>query len=71
MKHRGLIRKIRQQAAERDVAWQKAPREGRNHEIWRCGTVEVSIPRHREINEITAQAICKQPESELGKGWWR
>ena len=40
-----------------------------NHEKWRLGTsVQDSIPRHSEINEITAQAILGSTEFELGEG---
>ena len=39
--------------------------------MWQCGGTKVTIPRHREVNELTAQAIFKTLESELGRGWWR
>ena len=44
---------------------------GGKHEIWVCGTTEVVIPRHREINEYTAEGIMKYLETELGEDWWR
>jgi hypothetical protein len=31
----------------------------------------VTVPRHREINELTALAIERLLEAELGEGWWR
>jgi len=31
----------------------------------------VTIPRHREINELTALAVERLLEAELGEGWWR
>jgi hypothetical protein len=31
----------------------------------------VTIPRHREINELTALGIFKSLEPELGENWWR
>lgn len=46
-------------------------REGGEHEIWACGSVTVSIPRHREINERTAGAILRDLAGELGEDWWR
>lgn len=46
-------------------------RQGGRHEVWLCGRTKVTIPRHREINEITAQAIFKTLEAELGHAWWR
>lgn len=36
-------------------------RDGGNHEIW-CdidGTKTIAVPRHNEINEITARSILK------------
>jgi mRNA interferase HicA len=32
-------------------------REGRSHSVW---VNPVNDPRHREINEYTARAICRQ-----------
>jgi hypothetical protein len=46
-------------------------REGKRHEIWQCGAKEFPVPRHKEINEFTAEAIMKELQSELGKDWWR
>jgi mRNA interferase HicA len=37
-------------------------REGANHTIYRINRAMVSIPRHREINELTAQGILKDAE---------
>lgn len=37
-------------------------RENGPHSIYRVAGVQVSIPRHREITEITAQKIIKQAE---------
>ena len=34
-------------------------REGANHTIYRINGTKVSIPRHKEINELTAQGILK------------
>ena len=65
-----MITRIRQAAHAADVKWDKV-RDGGQHEIWQLGVTKVSIPRHREINELTAQAICKHLERELGEGWWR
>ena len=46
-------------------------REGRLHEIWRCGATQISVPRHREINELTATGILKTLEGDLGIDWWK
>jgi hypothetical protein len=65
-----LLRRIGRRARTENVVWQ-LQREGRHHEIWQCGTTYVSIPRHKEVNTYTAEAIMKDLESELGKDWWR
>lgn len=35
-------------------------REGANHEIWTIGSERLVIPRHRDVNERTAQDIIKK-----------
>lgn len=37
-------------------------REGANHEIWTIGDERLVIPRHRDINERTAQGIIRKAE---------
>lgn len=37
-------------------------RQGGAHEIWGRGEHSIAVPRHREINERTAQAIIRQAE---------
>jgi hypothetical protein len=70
VKQRDLKRRISIVAADLELSWIMI-REGKLHEVWRCGSKLVTIPRHREINEYTAQGICKDLEGELGTGWWR
>jgi len=58
-------------ADAKDVEWVFI-RAGGEHDVYRLGkTIQVSIPRHQEINEITARKIMAAGENELGKGWWR
>ena len=35
-------------------------REGGNHEVWTNGTDTEPVPRHKEINEMTAKAIIRR-----------
>lgn len=70
MKHRDLIKKIREAAKAQDVSFEKQRQKG-SHEVWRCGSTPVVIPKHNEVNEITAENICKSLEPELGERWWR
>jgi hypothetical protein len=46
-------------------------RQGGQHTLYQLGSTKVSVPRHSEINEMTAQSIMKDLEDTLGKGWWR
>lgn len=70
MKRRDLIKKITEASAQAGVAFGEV-REGGSHTVYRCGGENVIVPRHNEINEITAKSIMKNLESELGEGWWR
>jgi hypothetical protein len=70
VKQRDLKGRIAAAAATRGLSWLMI-RQGRQHEVWRCGSTLVTIPRHREINEYTAEGIFKDLEGELGTGWWR
>lgn len=71
MKRRDLIRKIDRAAKAQGIEWGIA-RSGAEHDIFRLGrTVQVSVPRHQEINEITARKIMQAGEAELGEEWWK
>jgi hypothetical protein len=60
-----------QRAAEAQGKLWRLVRQGGRHEVWQCGDTKVTVPRHREINEFTAEAIFRAVEEELGRGWWR
>jgi mRNA interferase HicA len=70
MRRNDLLRRIENAARTRGVALVLV-REGGDHEIWRCGGRQISLPRHREINEMTALAIFRLLQSELGEEWWK
>ncbi|MDE0067039.1 MAG: type II toxin-antitoxin system HicA family toxin [Acidimicrobiaceae bacterium] len=56
MDKRTLIKRIRE-IAKKDGFELTFVREGGNHEIWSIRGHRLVIPRHREINEYTAQGI--------------
>ena len=60
MKHKDLAKKLV------ELGW-KLLRQGGSHEIWTDGEYTVAVPRHREINEITAAKIIKTA-AKFGKG---
>ena len=59
MKKRQLVRRLRAIPASADLALDFV-REGANHEIWRIGNERIVIPRHREVNEHTAEGILRR-----------
>jgi len=70
MKRRDLLRSIATRASARGIPW-RLLRQGADHEIWRCGAVSVTVPRHRQVDGNTSRQIMRWLESELGKDWWR
>jgi hypothetical protein len=69
MKRRALIQRISRASAEQGVACQLI-RQGSRHEFWDVGEFRFAIPRHRDVNDWTAQAIMRDLEPILGKGLW-
>ena len=67
MKKRDLIKQLRVIARESGLEFGLV-REGRNHEIWSIGSDRLVIPRHREINERTAQAILSHAQEVRDDG---
>ena len=58
MKRRILLETARQ-IAESHATTFDLVREGANHSVFRCRDQNVIVPRHREINEITAKSILR------------
>lgn len=71
MKRRDLIQKIAKGAKDAGVSWSRLPGGTGRHEAWECDGMRIPVPRHREINEYTAQGIMRDLEAKLGKDWWR
>lgn len=69
-KPRDIVKRISREAKRQGVTF-GLDREGAKHSVYRIGTTIIPVPRHREVNEMTTEAIYKQCETELGKGWWR
>jgi mRNA interferase HicA len=65
-----LKRRIQLASNAQGKVW-RLLRQGGRHEVWQCGRTKITIPRHREINQLTAEAIFKDLEPDLGRGWWR
>ena len=58
MKKRKLIKILK------EYGWHKYD-EGKRHEKWTNGSLKTTIPRHIEINEITAKQIIKLVRKKL------
>lgn len=61
MKRTDLLRKLRAIAKAKGLQLVEVRDRG-DHEILRVGDKQVSVPRHREINEITAGKIIATVE---------
>ena len=48
-----------------NMGWWKYA-EGSKHEKWTNGKIKTTLPRHRNINEITAKAILKLAKENQG-----
>jgi hypothetical protein len=70
MRRAQLLRRIGTSARRQGIVW-ILDRQGASHEIWRCGTTVVPVPRHAKIGNHLAQRIFEELEPELGKDWWR
>lgn len=70
VKRRDLIAKIATAAQAAGLRWELI-RDTGAHEIWSLDGRRISVPRHREINEMTARAILNDVEDKFGKDWWR
>lgn len=62
MKRRDLMKRLSQIAKSEGVDMDV--REGGSHTVVRIGERQTTVPRHAEINEITAKAILRQMKEE-------
>jgi hypothetical protein len=70
MKRRDLLNLIGDEAAEQGVDFKKE-REGSRHTVYSLGGLRLPIPRHRDINDFTAEGILKTAAQVLGRDWWK
>ena len=60
------MKKRELEAALKRLGWWLL-RQGK-HEIWTNGIVTIPVPRHKEINEMTARAILRDAKLHASKG---
>lgn len=61
MKQVDLIKRLRQ-IAKVNGGTAEIVRSSGGHDMWSVAGVLVSVPRHREINELTAKSIIDRAE---------
>lgn len=61
MKRTKLMKEIARRAKAEGVDWAFL-RQGANHEVWQYGSLRVTVPRHTNINEMTARGILRDIE---------
>jgi len=66
MKREELLRNLRAMARESGCLL-VLHREGASHEIWRFGSAQFSMPRHKDIKKMTAKEILKRCEEQAGR----
>ena len=61
MKRKALEKQLAKNAKEAGTTWEFV-REGANHSVWSFGGMLITIPRHNDINELTAKGILKDTD---------
>jgi hypothetical protein len=69
VKLRAVLKAIKQGAKRAGVPFHMT--ELTNHTGRTVGHIRTTLARHSEISEGTAEALYRQIEPALGKGWWR
>ncbi len=69
-KRRDIVSRIAKAAKAAGISWY-VHHEGGNHTVYSLDGLMIPIARHTEIGEGLTQAIYKECEPRLGKGWWR
>ncbi|MDD7541768.1 MAG: hypothetical protein SPK50_05750 [Mobiluncus porci] len=62
MRRNDLLKRLRKIASEKGLTFELV--EGGNHTKVRIGGRTLIVPRHTEINEMTARGILKDAEKE-------
>jgi len=65
-----LLREFRKAAKSQGLTFDYL-RAGGRHDVYRCGSVTIAIPRHDEIGPKLEFELRVAMEPLLGKRWWR
>jgi len=69
MKRVDLLRLIAGAAQRSGREW-RLLRDVGDHEVWSFEGIRIVVPRHRELNEMTALRVLIKLEERLGTRWW-
>ena len=61
MKRKALEKQLARKARDAGTTWEFV-REGANHSVWSFGGMLITIPRHNDINELTAKGILRDAD---------
>lgn len=61
MTRKALEKQLAKNAKEAGITWEFV-REGANHSVWSFGGMLITIPRHNEINQLTAKGSLKDAD---------
>lgn len=61
MKRKALEKQLAKKAKDAGTTWVFV-REGANHSVWSFGGLLLTIPRHNDINELTAKGILEDAD---------
>jgi mRNA interferase HicA len=67
MKRRDLLTAVRSMAHASETSFDLV-RYGASHDIYRVDGLTVVVPRHTQINEMTARGIIRDVQDHLRKG---
>lgn len=67
MRRRDVTSALRQMAKESGTEFWLV-RNGAKHDVYRLGELVITMPRHVEINELTARGILKDAAKYLKEG---
>lgn len=63
------MKRLKDEAKRRGLRYEEY--ELTNHTGIRVGAKASTLPRHAEIDDVTAKKFFDQFAEVLGKGWWR
>jgi hypothetical protein len=70
MKTRQFLKEVRERAKAQGLSLDFV-RAGREHDLYRVGSVQIAVPRHGELGPKLEFEMRKELEPVFGERWWR